>query len=165
MLNDATGRPMFRLPAWETLPDLGLYMDQVIVLMERAFDGVLPAGEITRSMVNNYVKQRLLPRPDGKKYAREHLALLMMICILKQALTMGEIAAVLGMLCRESVCEGYAQFCAEVQALREAAASGRLELEPADAEPCRQAIRAGVTAAICTIHARAVISDAKTEKI
>ena len=42
------------LPQWETLPDIGLYMDQVITLMERTFAPFLPGAEITKSMVNNY---------------------------------------------------------------------------------------------------------------
>ena len=44
------------LPQWELLPDIGLYMDQVITLMDRTFSPALPKGEMTKSMVNNYVK-------------------------------------------------------------------------------------------------------------
>ena len=49
------------LPQWELLPDIGLYMDQVITLMDRTFSPALPKGEMTKSMVNNYVKQRVVP--------------------------------------------------------------------------------------------------------
>lgn len=154
-----------RLPSWEALPDFGLYMDQVIVLMEKALDGVLPRGELTKSMVNNYVKVRLIPRPAGKKYEREHLALLMMICILKQALSMEEIASLLSLLCAQSVKAGYEQFLAEVEALRSAVLSGRIDLWLERADDRRQALRAGVIAAMCTIYAREMISRAKLEKI
>lgn len=153
-----------RLPDWETLPDFGLYMDQVIVLMERALEGVLPRGELTKSMVNNYVKVGLIPRPVGKKYDREHLALLMMICILKQALSMEEIAALLDMLCRGGVKPGYEQFLEEVGGLREAAIRGRIDLWLERADERRQALRAGVIAAICTILARTMIHSAKMDK-
>lgn len=153
-----------RLPMWEALPDFGLYMDQVIALMERAFDGVLPNGEITRSMVNNYVKQRLIPRPEGKKYAREHLALLLMIGILKQALTMEEIAVLLGMLCGEDIRAGYERFLGEIASLSEAARSGCLALWKEPAPTKEQIVRAGIAAAICTIDARRAISGAKNEK-
>ena len=153
-----------RLPAWETLPDFVLYMDQVIVLMERALENVLPKGELTKSMVNNYVKVGLIPRPVGKKYDREHLALLMMICILKQALSMEEIAVLLSMLCSKSVKAGYEQFLTEVEALREVAVSGRIDLWLERADKKQQALRAGVAAAICTIVARLIISQAKMEK-
>lgn len=80
------------LPQWELLPDIGLYMDQVITLMDRTFSPALPKGEMTKSMVNNYVKVGLIPRPVGKKYDREHLAMVLMICVLKQALSMESIS-------------------------------------------------------------------------
>ena len=159
MLND-----VLRLPQWEALPDFGLYMDQVIVLIERALSDVLPAGELTKSMVNNYVKVGLIPRPAGKKYEREHLAMLLMICILKQALSMEEISELLGMLCKKGVREGYEQFLAEVEGLREAAVSGRIDLWLDRAEERRQALRAGVIAAICTIVARVMIKAAKKKE-
>ena len=73
------------LPQWELLPDIGLYMDQVITLMDRTFSPALPKGEMTKSMVNNYVKVGMIPRPVGKKYDREHLAMLLMICVFKPA--------------------------------------------------------------------------------
>ncbi len=73
------------LPPWEELPDLELYMDQVLSLVGR----YLPAGEdrgLTASMVNNYVKQRVLPPPVSKRYRRGHLAALLMLCTLKSVM-------------------------------------------------------------------------------
>lgn len=154
-----------QIPSWDELPDFGLYMDQVIVLMERALEDVLPKGELTKSMVNNYVKVGLIPRPAGKKYDREHLALLLMICILKQALSMEEIAALFEYLCADGVRGGYEQFLAEVEGLRTAASSGRIDLWLDRADERRQALRAGVIAAICTIFARDMIKQAKMGKI
>ena len=94
------------LPQWELLPDIGLYMDQVITLMDRTFSPALPKGEMTKSMVNNYVKVGMIPRPVGKKYDREHLALLMMICVFKQALSMESISRLLGFLCERTFGRG-----------------------------------------------------------
>ena len=164
MHSEQTLENALQIPSWNELPDFGLYMDQVIVLMERALKGVLPEGELTKSMVNNYVKVGLIPRPVGKKYEREHLALLLMICILKQALSMEEISALLSMLCSDDVKRGYEQFLAEVDALRVAASSGRIDLWLERADERRQALRAGVIAAICTIFARAIIFSTKKEK-
>ena len=76
------------LPEWEQLPDIGLYMDQIMTLMDRVFAVKFPKGELTKAMINNYVKAGLLPRPSGKKYEREHLARILMIYILKQSLNM-----------------------------------------------------------------------------
>ena len=89
------------LPQWELLPDIGLYMDQVITLMDRTFSPALPKGEMTKSMVNNYVKVGMIPRPVGKKYDREHLAMLLMICVFKQALSMESISRLLEVICRD----------------------------------------------------------------
>ena len=75
-----------QLPGWEALPQLELYMDQVIVLMEQ-YLSVFSDGKdklITPSMINNYVKLGLIPPPVKKKYSREHLARLITICMLKQ---------------------------------------------------------------------------------
>ncbi|MBQ6173318.1 MAG: DUF1836 domain-containing protein [Clostridia bacterium] len=68
------------LPAWESLPDFGLYMDQLLTFTERCFP-----GEVTAGMINSYVKTGLVDRPQGKKYSRAALARLLMVCCLKQA--------------------------------------------------------------------------------
>ena len=67
-------------PAWESLPDFGLYMDQLLTFTERCFP-----GEVTAGMINSYVKAGIIRRPDGKKYSREALAQLLMVCGLKAA--------------------------------------------------------------------------------
>lgn len=150
------------LPQWETLPDIGLYMDQVITLMERTFRPFLPGAEITKSMVNNYVKVALIKRPDGKRYDREHLALLIMIGVLKQALSLESIAQVLAYLCEEGVQSGYARFVEDVRAISERMDSGTLGDLP-EASQARAA-RASVTAAVYTIHARRLLISLREEK-
>jgi len=72
-----------RLPAWETLPDFGLYMDQMLTFVTRAFPGVSGRLDLTASMINNYVKAGMMDKPSGKKYSRESLAQLLMIVQLK----------------------------------------------------------------------------------
>lgn len=150
-----------RLPEWETLPDIGLYMDQVVTLMERAFGGALPKGEITKSMVNNYVKVELIPRPIGKKYDREHLAMLLMIGVLKQALSMESIAQVLRPLCAGGVREGYTRFAEEFRALDSALLNGRVELSLEGSTPDERALHAAVMAAVCTISANRLLAEAR----
>ncbi|MBS1327819.1 MAG: DUF1836 domain-containing protein [Oscillospiraceae bacterium] len=78
---------------WERLPELDLYMDQVITLMGKQLE-LFQVGEerlLTSSMINNYVKGGVLPRPSQKKYSRDHLAMLTMICMLKSVLSLPEI--------------------------------------------------------------------------
>ncbi len=67
-------------PAWGSLPDFGLYMDQLLTFTERCFP-----GEVTAGMINSYVKAGIIRRPEGKKYSREALAQLLMVCGLKAA--------------------------------------------------------------------------------
>ena len=71
------------LPEWETLPDFGLYKDQMISLINRSLPGISGQLDLTSSMINNYVKAGLIDKPAGKKYSREALAQLLMIVQLK----------------------------------------------------------------------------------
>lgn len=86
-----------QLPRWQELPDLELYMDQVLSLTERylGMDTEHAGRGLTASMVNNYVKLGVMPSPVKKRYTRKHLAYLIMICALKEILPMAEIRALL----------------------------------------------------------------------
>ncbi|MBR0357667.1 MAG: DUF1836 domain-containing protein, partial [Clostridia bacterium] len=79
----------FRLPQWDELPDMDLYMDQVVMLLQRYLN-FLPEDEhgnaaITASIINNYVRLKIMPPPQKKKYTRVHMAYLIMVCSLKQS--------------------------------------------------------------------------------
>lgn len=92
----------FSLPAWEALPELELYMDQVILLLSRYLSFPLSgeSGEdkvITASIVNNYVRMKVMPPPVKKKYGRVHLAYLLVFCTLKQSLSIASIQRLLPM--------------------------------------------------------------------
>ena len=79
----------FQPTPWEQIPDLGLYMDQVITFIERQCRELFMNDDriFTPSMINNYVKIGLVDRPVSKKYGREQLAQLLMICVLKQSIS------------------------------------------------------------------------------
>ena len=70
-------------PAWDALPDFGLYMDQMLLYTQR----FVPV-ELTAGMVNSYVKAGIMDRPKGKKYGRAALAQLLMIAALKQVVSL-----------------------------------------------------------------------------
>lgn len=76
-----------RSVSWSEFPDIGLYKDQIVSYLQRQLIHFEENGQITSAMVNNYIKDKLLPRADGKKYSREHLAGLTEICVLKQVLS------------------------------------------------------------------------------
>lgn len=82
---------------WEQIPDIALYMDQVIGYMSRQHIGLADDGEenLTSAMINNYVKNGLLPRAKGKRYGREHIGYLTAICLLKQVLSVSEAGVLL----------------------------------------------------------------------
>lgn len=88
----------YNTPRIDYLPDLDLYMDQVITYMEKCFG---PLSEytndkvITNSMINNYVKGNVIPNPVSKKYSRIHLIYIIAICTLKQVLPIADIAKLL----------------------------------------------------------------------
>ena len=72
----------YRPVAWDRLPEIYLYMDQVLTYMNKQLEPLTrteDAAPLTSSMINNYVKDGVLPRPEQKKYSREHLAMLTMI--------------------------------------------------------------------------------------
>ncbi|MBQ6875840.1 MAG: DUF1836 domain-containing protein [Lachnospiraceae bacterium] len=81
------------LPEWETIPSIELYMDQVIALINQYLEIFEADREekdyvVTAAMVNNYVKMKIVPAPVKKRYTKVHLAYLVMVCTLKQTLSM-----------------------------------------------------------------------------
>ena len=80
----------YRLPNWDDIPDIGLYMEQVINLLKEYMDYMPPELKeeqfITPATINNYVRKKIMPEPINKKYYRNHIAYLIMILSLKQCL-------------------------------------------------------------------------------
>ena len=65
----------YHLPDWDSIPDFGLYMDQVIVLLEQYLSFIpTPAGAkehiVTSATINNYVRLKIMPAPVKRKYYR-----------------------------------------------------------------------------------------------
>lgn len=84
----------FHIPRWEELPDIELYMDQVVTFIEKEFSFFSTSTSekiITPSMINNYVKLNLIPKPVKKKYNKTHLAYLIAISILKHVFTIQKV--------------------------------------------------------------------------
>lgn len=108
----------YRPVPWAMIPDLGLYMDQVITFISRMYEplyGAAMESYLSAPMINNYVKSKLIPRPVGKKYSREQIALLAMIVVLKQVATMEDIRTMLAPENGTTVEALYTNFCARHQ--------------------------------------------------
>ena len=107
----------FRLPQWEQIPDFGLYMDQVLQLLDGYLCYLPPELEqpqpITAAAINNYVRTKVLPEPRKKKYYRVHIAELIMICTLKQTLQLSMLQTLLpASLPEEDVARVYTAYVA-----------------------------------------------------
>ena len=101
---------------WRDLPDIGLYMDQVVSYMPRQLISYAGKDALTPAMVNNYIKDGLLPRADGKKYGRTHLAYLTAICVLKHVMSTRDMDLLLNEELQggRTVAQGYGDFCASL---------------------------------------------------
>lgn len=90
----------YHLPEWDAIPDFGLYMDQVIVLLEHYLSFIpTPAGAkehiVTSATINNYVRLKIMPAPVKRKYHRVHIAYLVMILTMKQSLSISDVQKVI----------------------------------------------------------------------
>ena len=118
------------LPRWEELPSLNLYMDQVVAYINDTLAFVLadPNGSmqkgkkedrmLTSAMINNYVKQHFIPKPEKKRYSREHIACLMVYALFKQVLPLTDIQKGVYLqlaLCDRNFQTAYDMFCEQVE--------------------------------------------------
>ncbi len=88
----------------EQIPDINLYMDQVTTFMNEHLEKSkrYPNDKVlTKTMINNYAKNRLLPPPIRKKYTREHILLLIFIYYFKNMLSFSDIAALFAPITEE----------------------------------------------------------------
>lgn len=80
------------------IPDISLYMDQVTTYMDEHLKQSRRRDEdkiLTKTMINNYAKNKLLPPPEKKKYTKEHIMLLILIYYFKGTLSLQDIQAIL----------------------------------------------------------------------
>ena len=94
----------FSYPKWEDIPNIDLYLDQVLLYVNQVCAPISPDKDkgLTASMVNNYVKHGYLTKPDKKKYQRKQIARLIAITTLKSVFSIQEIAQTLNTLQTET---------------------------------------------------------------
>lgn len=80
---------------WKELPDIALYMDQVLAYLPRQLICFDQGEQITSAMVNNYIKDGVVPRAEGKRYGPEHLGHLTAVSALKKVLSVKNIGLLL----------------------------------------------------------------------
>lgn len=83
------------------LPDLDLYVDQITTFLTRHLAKTIRFEDdkiMTKTMINNYTKNHLLPPSDKKKYSRDHILLMIFIYYFKNFLPISDIKTILGPL-------------------------------------------------------------------
>ncbi len=117
------GLEQFKLPRWEELPSIDLYLEQVLSLLDDWLGDYLTVDGkkiMTKTMVNNYVKQKFIPAPVNKKYDKTAVASLFVIAILKPVYTIQEISRLIRLAIRTSEAnEAYNEFCMLVESAGE----------------------------------------------
>ena len=107
------------IPRWQEFPAFELYIDQVIAFLNEnlaVFNRNSEEPIITPAMVNNYVKNGAIHAPSKKKYNRDHLAKLTVICIGKRMLSLSDLSESIATMMRVfEIAEGYNLFCEEVE--------------------------------------------------
>ncbi len=152
------------IPRWEELPAFELYSDQVIQLINEYLKMYFDAKEsiVTAAMINNYVKHKMMPKPEKKKYQKVHLAYLIAITMLKQVLTIEQVNAGITYQAQVSGLKGaYNLFCEEMErSLHNVALQihGRFEETNSDVSKERQAMYFASNSFACKVVANKIIS-------
>lgn len=105
----------FSLPRYDQLPDMGLYLDQTVRLVNE-YLAPLQENALTASMVSNYVKKGLVQSPDRKRYSREQIAYLIFIALAKNVLSLEDLRRFIGVQQRSYTAQrAYDYLCAELE--------------------------------------------------
>ncbi len=103
----------FSLPNYEALPEIELYMDQLTGYLNKLLCKICKSEDgapLTPNRINNYVKDGRIERPVQKKYGKDQIAMLYMLCCTKQNLALPEASALLSMLGDDGVEPLYESF-------------------------------------------------------
>lgn len=82
----------------EDIPNIDLYVDQVTTFIESQLSSMKRNEDekiLTKTMINNYTKNHVLPSPDKKKYSKDHVLMLILIYYLKSFLSIKDIQTLL----------------------------------------------------------------------
>jgi len=108
----------FHIPRWIEIPEIDLYIDQVVSLLDNNLANFIKSDNekkeraVTKTMINNYVKNNLIEAPVKKKYSKIQCAKIFAICILKQVFSMNEIYKLIEIALKHSDVEhAYDSFC------------------------------------------------------
>lgn len=128
----------FHCPRFNELPRVSLYKDQVITYIENILQVVnLNDDEklLTPTMLNNYVKQKVVSPPKDKKYNEKHLAYLIVVCTLKQVFSLHEVCNLINkQIAMCPIEKAYDFYCTELEKALKATFTTRDFSEPSSAK-------------------------------
>ena len=106
----------YHFPRWEELPQLELYIDQVVIYLQELLSPFDKEGSVTPTMINNYVKQKIVSPPTKKKYSREHLACFFVIFTMKRLMNISTLGTIITqMRAIYETEDAYNLFCEEME--------------------------------------------------
>ena len=117
--NILTGLKELKLPRYKDLPDFGIYSEQLVEIVKKALEAMFDKdNKLTKSMVNNYVKHKIMPSPIKKRYFRNHIVYCIVITVFKNNLSIAEIdGGILHELKKSSIEESYNYFCDKIESV------------------------------------------------
>ncbi|MDO4924444.1 MAG: DUF1836 domain-containing protein [Turicibacter sp.] len=128
----------FHCPRFDELPTIPLYKDQVIAYVEEVLKPLNLNPEeklLTPTMLNNYVKQKVVSPPVGRRYTEKHLAYLIVVCLFKQVYSLTEVCEMIKIqVDLYPTQEAYDFFCVELEKALQYVFSDRESLHPNSAK-------------------------------
>ena len=121
----------FHLPRYTDFPSIDIYLDQLVTYLDQNLKPFIGRKDdetpiITKTMINNYVKQQVISAPVKKKYNKNHIASLFVICILKQVYSINNISDLISYaLDRTNLEIAYDNFCTELESAVHAVFNGK----------------------------------------
>lgn len=108
----------FHIPRWDELPNIDLFLEQVVTLINNALEPYIFFGSdnkeeklLTKTMINNYVKSGIIEAPIKKQYSKSQVAKIFAICVLKQVYSMQDIKILIKLALRSEIQVSYNKFC------------------------------------------------------
>ena len=122
----------FHIPRWAELPSIDLYMDQVVALIDDTFGtffACIGAAPLTKSMVNNYVKAKIVDAPVNKKYPKLSVAMIIVVYILKNCYSTEEVGKLIKLgISLETTEITYNRFCEAIETALSHVFSGEVHI-------------------------------------
>ena len=152
----------YRCPRYDNMPSIQLYKDQIVSVVNEYIESFADEDEklITSSMINNYVKHKIIKPPVNKKYDREHLAFLYIICLLKAFMPIEQIKSGMQFVIQSvGMRDAYDMFCDEFENALQTAFGGEKihEIEKRGTEA--ELVRAAATGLANFVHANALVGQ------